>query len=82
MSIMKWLNPDVGAIRPYEPGRPIEDVAREHGLDPATISKLASNENPLGVSRLALRAMKQALPEMYLYPDGYGFYLRQKLAAQ
>ena len=82
MSIMKWLNPDVGAIRPYEPGRPIEDVAREHGLEPAAISKLASNENPLGVSRLALRAMKKALPEMSLYPDGYAFYLRQKLAAQ
>lgn len=82
MSITKWLNPDVAAIRPYEPGRPIEDVAREVGLDPAEISKLASNENPLGVSRLALRAMKKALPEMYLYPDGYAFYLRQKLAAK
>ncbi len=80
MSVMNWMNPDVAAIRPYEPGRPIEDVAREHGLDPAEISKLASNENPLGVSRLALRAMKKALPEMYLYPDGYGFYLRRKLA--
>ena len=82
MSIAKWMNPDVAAIRPYEPGRPIEDMAREHGLAPAEICKLASNENPLGVSRLALRAMKRALPEMYLYPDGYGFELRQKLAAR
>src|ERR1035437_6974736 len=66
----------------YQPGRPIEEVARELGLDPGGIIKLASNENPLGPSRLGLAAMRQALKQVNLYPDGNAFYLKQKLAAK
>src|ERR1035437_10092246 len=66
----------------YHPGRPIEEVARELGLDPAGIIKLASNENPLGPSRLGLAAMRQALKQVNLYPDGNAFYLKQKLVAK
>jgi histidinol-phosphate aminotransferase len=66
----------------YQPGRPIEEVARELGLDPAGVIKLASNENPLGPSRLGLAAMRQALKQVNLYPDGNAFYLKQKLAAK
>ena len=66
----------------YQPGRPIEEVARELGLDPDSIIKLASNENPLGPSRLGLAAMRRALAQVNLYPDGNAFYLKQKLAAK
>jgi len=64
----------------YEPGRPIEEVARELGLKPSGIIKLASNENALGPSPKALAAMRKALTTAHLYPDGGGFYLRQALA--
>ncbi|HUK82236.1 MAG TPA: histidinol-phosphate transaminase [Verrucomicrobiae bacterium] len=64
----------------YEPGRPIEEVARELHLRPASIVKLASNENALGSSPKALAAMRKALATAHLYPDGGGFYLRQALA--
>ena len=66
----------------YEPGKPIEYVARELGLDPATILKLASNENPWGPSPHAVAAAKHALEHGELYPDGGCFELRQKLAAK
>src|SRR5262245_28779915 len=66
----------------YQPGRPIEEVARELGLPADTVIKLASNENPLGPSKLALAAMRKALPTLNLYPDGNAFYLKQKLAAK
>lgn len=64
----------------YEPGRPIEEVGRELGLPPQRIIKLASNENPLGPSPLAVAAMRRALKTAHLYPDGGAFYLRQALA--
>jgi histidinol-phosphate aminotransferase len=64
----------------YEPGRPIEEVAREIGLDPTQIIKLASNENPLGPSPKAKEALHKALLSVHLYPDGNGYYLRQALA--
>ncbi len=64
-------------IRPYPPGKPIEEVERELGR-PAI--KLASNENPLGPSPKALEAMRKFLDRVYLYPDGNGYYLRRKLA--
>jgi histidinol-phosphate aminotransferase len=64
----------------YEPGKPIGDVARELGLDPASIIKLASNENPFGPSPLALKAAQRALAEGQLYPDGACVALRAKLA--
>jgi histidinol-phosphate aminotransferase len=66
----------------YEPGKPIEYVARELGLDPEGIIKLASNENPFGPSPRAVAAAKRALEHGELYPDGGCFELRQKLAAK
>ncbi len=82
MKVLKWLNPEVDSLKPYKPGRPIEEVAREYGLNAEEVAKLASNENPLGPSRKALRALKDAVKEAYLYPDGGAYYLRQKLAAK
>lgn len=64
----------------YEPGKPIEELAREMGLDPAQIIKLASNENPLGPSPLALQAMRSALERAHFYPDGGGYKLRGIIA--
>ena len=75
------VNPVLDHLPVYQPGRPIEEVARELGLDTDSIIKLASNENPLGPSRLALAAMRKTLPSLHLYPDGNAFYLKQKLAA-
>jgi histidinol-phosphate aminotransferase len=66
----------------YEPGKPIETVAREYGLDPANIAKLASNENPFGPSPKAVAAGELALKSAQLYPDGSCHALRQKIAAQ
>jgi histidinol-phosphate aminotransferase len=74
------LNPQLAAMPVYVPGRPIEEVAREHGLDPAGVIKLASNENPLGPSPKALAAMADVLKNLHLYPDGNSFYLRRRLA--
>jgi histidinol-phosphate aminotransferase len=64
----------------YEPGKPIEQVARELGLDPAGIVKLASNENPLGPSPRARAAATRALQDAHLYPDGGYVALRERLA--
>ena len=74
------FNPALELIPFYQPGRPIEEVAREIGIPTFDIIKLASNENPLGPSRLALMAMRSALAHINLYPDGNAFYLKQKLA--
>jgi len=65
----------------YEPGRPIEELARELGLGSADeIIKLASNENALGPSPKAIEAMQRAASVMHIYPDGGAFYLRVALA--
>lgn len=72
----------VQALSPYQPGKPISDLARELGLDPAEIIKLASNENPLGPSKKAIAAAERALTDLCLYPDGNGFDLKQKLSAR
>jgi histidinol-phosphate aminotransferase len=66
----------------YEPGKPIEYVARELGMDPEGIIKLASNENPFGPSPRAVAAAARALQQGHLYPDGGCFELRQKLAVR
>jgi histidinol-phosphate aminotransferase len=71
----------IRAIAPYQPGKPISELAREMGLVEADIVKLASNENPLGVSPLARAAIAGALGELARYPDGNGFELKQALAA-
>jgi histidinol-phosphate aminotransferase len=61
----------VRAIAPYQPGKPITELARELGLDERTIVKLASNENPRGLSPRARAAIEAALPELARYPDGF-----------
>jgi len=75
-SINELLPPWVARIRPYPPGKPIEEVERELGH---TAVKLASNENPLGPSPKALEAVRQSLGRCHFYPDGGGYYLRKKL---
>src|SRR5947208_1050824 len=81
-SIWDIANPQLRDLRVYEPGKPIEETARELGADAGEIIKLASNENPLGPSPKALAAMRAALASANLYPDGGGFYLREALAAK
>jgi histidinol-phosphate aminotransferase len=73
-------NPALEHLPVYQPGRPIEEVAREVGLAAAEIIKLASNENPLGPSPRALAAMRDAVAQVHLYPDGNAFYLKNRLA--
>ena len=74
------LNPALASLPVYQPGRPIEEVARELGLPAESIIKLASNENPLGPSPVALAAMEKVLRNLHLYPDGNAFYFKRKLA--
>ncbi|MGO8785827.1 MAG: histidinol-phosphate transaminase [Terriglobia bacterium] len=71
------LPPWSSRIRPYPPGKPIEEVERELGH---TTIKLASNENPLGPSPKAQEAIRNYLNHIHFYPDGSGYYLRKKLA--
>lgn len=67
---------NIHAIAPYQPGKPIAELAREMGLAPESIIKLASNENPLGVSPKAYEAMQDAILDIARYPDGNSFALR------
>ena len=77
MKPKEWIS----GLRVYEPGKPIEEVARELGFDDvAEIVKVASNENELGPSPRAVEAMRAAAGEMHRYPDGGAFYLKRKLA--
>ncbi|MHA3771667.1 histidinol-phosphate transaminase [Verrucomicrobiota bacterium sgz303538] len=80
MSIWNQAHPWLRDLVAYEPGKPIEDVARELGLEPSQIIKLASNENPLGPSPKALEAMRKELERAHFYPDGGGYYLREAIA--
>lgn len=75
------LNPNLATLPVYVPGRPIDEVARQVGLDPSSIIKVASNENPLGPSPKALVAMERVLKNLHLYPDGSAFHLKRRLAA-
>ena len=70
----------VRAIAPYQPGKPISELAREMGLPEGSIVKLASNENPRGASPKAIAAMHLAIGEAGRYPDGNGFALKEALA--
>ncbi|MDK2125996.1 histidinol-phosphate transaminase [Parachitinimonas caeni] len=75
------LAPDyIRAIAPYQGGKPISELAREMGLEESSIVKLASNENPVGLSPKARAAMLQAMDELTRYPDGNGFELKAKIA--
>jgi histidinol-phosphate aminotransferase len=82
MSLSDKLKPSLRNLPVYQPGRPIEEVARELGLERDEVIKVASNENPLGPSPLAVEAMKTAVTQSHLYPDGNAFYLKNKLAAK
>ena len=82
MTFAELANPGILTQPVYEPGKPIETVARELGLDPAGIIKLASNENPHGPSPRGVAAAQRALQEAHLYPDGGYYVLRQKLSAR
>jgi histidinol-phosphate aminotransferase len=78
--IDQFANRFVCDLVAYEPGKPIDETARELGLDPSSIVKVASNENPLGPSPLAKAAMRDALEESHIYPDGGGYRLRHAIA--
>ena len=81
-SIWDIANPQLRDLAVYQPGKPIEETARELGCRPDEIIKLASNENPLGASPQALDAMRRALSAAHRYPDGGAFYLREALASR
>lgn len=78
--IFERVNRQLAKLAVYEPGKPIEETARELNVEPGEIIKLASNENPLGPSPKAVAAMREALQSTQLYPDGSGFYLRNAIA--
>lgn len=78
MDAIRLAVPGVQKLTPYLPGKPISELQREFGID--HVIKLASNENPLGPSPKALIAIKAALEELHLYPDGGGFALKSALA--
>ena len=73
-------HPHVLNLLAYEPGKPVEELAREIGLKPSDIIKLASNENPLGPSPLAIQAMRDTLERSHFYPDGGAWALRNAIA--
>ena len=80
MNVWNHANPQLKDLVSYKPGKPIEELARERGLKPEDIIKMASNENPLGPSPKAVAAMTKALEEAHIYPDGFGFKLRDAIA--
>jgi len=79
MGVVPLVPTYIESLRPYEAGRTIESVRRQYGL--TRITKLASNENPLGPSPKAVEAMKRTLDGLHLYPNG-GLDLRERLAAE
>jgi histidinol-phosphate aminotransferase len=74
--------PYVRAIAPYQAGKPIDELAREYGLDPRSIVKLASNENPRGMPESARRAIAETMADLGRYPDSNGFALKSALSAK
>jgi histidinol-phosphate aminotransferase len=80
MDLCDYAPEYIRSIAPYQPGKPISELARELGLNEADIIKLASNENPLGISPRAAAAIPAAIAELARYPDGSGYTLKQALA--
>ena len=72
------VHPDIAALSPYVPGKPIEELQRELGLE--RVIKLASNENPLGPSPKALAVLNEGAATLHRYPDGGAYRLREALA--
>ena len=77
-TILSLATPGVQKLQPYLPGKPVEELERELGISHSI--KLASNENPLGPSPLAVRAIEQHADAVHFYPDGGGFKLTKRLA--
>ena len=75
--LFSLATPGVSGLQPYRPGKSVEELQRELGLD--NVIKLASNENPLGPSKIVLDAISST-KDLSRYPDGNGFYLKKKLA--
>jgi histidinol-phosphate aminotransferase len=80
MTLQHLIPPWLASLVPYQPGKPVEEVEREYGICDSI--KLASNENPLGPSPGAVEALRGALAGIHRYPDGGGFYLKQRLATK
>lgn len=80
MNIIDQVPDYIRSLIPYAPGKPIEEVEREYGIEGSV--KLASNENPLGPSPLAVKVLQERLQQLHLYPDGDCFYLKQGLSAK
>lgn len=76
--IKNLVKKNIFGIKPYEPGKPIEELKRE--LNISGIIKMASNENPIGPSKRAIKAMKRAISSVNRYPDGSCYYLKEVLA--
>lgn len=72
------IRPNILSMQPYQPGKPASEVQRELGIK--NITKLASNENPLGPSPSAISAVKGAAEQMHLYPDGSVSELKQAIS--
>jgi len=79
-TIARRAHPWLDDLVAYDPGKPIEETARELGLEPSQVIKMASNENPLGPSPKAVEAMKEAAEKVHVYPDGGGYRLRGAIA--
>src|SRR5579872_960912 len=79
LSLMPLVPPYIETLRPYEPGRSIDEVKKTYGL--TRVAKLASNENPLGPSPLAIEAIRKSLDGINFYPNG-GLDLRERLAEE
>jgi histidinol-phosphate aminotransferase len=78
MSLRRYVKPHLAELQPYQPGKPIEELERELGIQGSV--KLASNENPLGPSPKAVEAIRAAAEQVNRYPDGASFRLREVLA--
>ena len=80
MNLFDLAQEYIHSITPYQPGKPIAELAREMGLDEHSIVKLASNANPLGTSPLSFEAIAKALKELLRYPDVHGIELKMCLS--
>ena len=78
--LFKLINPSIEGLTPYEPGKPIEDLEREFGINKAI--KLASNENPLGPSPKVIESINKEVFNIHRYPDGNGFRLKEAIASK
>jgi histidinol-phosphate aminotransferase len=77
--ISDFIRPHLKNVKPYVPGKPIAEVQREYGIT-TEIIKLASNENTLGPSPLAMEAIRKEIPNLWLYPEDSVYYLKKALA--